>query len=438
MFRDLCNDKHNLLFLIASSSPSHGGGPEGKGETTHIFGAYTSLPWQRHGGFKRDDHAFLFSLRAAGPGGAECPVPQRFQCQQVQSKDFAVLHHSTLAQHDGQFWSGGPLFGVGPDLHINLEDPSRCISQLGPTYDLPRACAVTPEGPAFLSGYSPFEALDMAVIQMVDFQALSVAEQLAIQQAERHQVDLQRISAIGDWLEDQDIARSKLFAADGKKDMKPLTLSPALIITRELMDVLTGWIDCPDLKMGKCLFLASRDGYSNDTFHDKVDGVGPATLMLVRTASRFLFGAYCSVPWQSKKRVVDVDTGIATLVPDEIGTWVSDDNAWLFRLEPGPPVKLPQIRESKFSARHRFGDGPQFGERGADLAIDFSKPHRSRSMLGGTYHCPPGANDRTFLAGSYSGWPILDVAIFQVHPRPPRKEEEEDAAALAESDAMTE
>ena len=28
---------------------------------------------------------------------------------------------------------------------------------------------------------------------------------------------------------------------DGKKEMKPLTLSPALIITRELMDVLTGY-----------------------------------------------------------------------------------------------------------------------------------------------------------------------------------------------------
>jgi hypothetical protein len=78
VFRDLCNDKHNLLFLIASSSPAHGGGPEGKGRTTHIFGAYTAIPWQRHGGFKRDDEAFLFSLRAAGPGGAECEVPPVF------------------------------------------------------------------------------------------------------------------------------------------------------------------------------------------------------------------------------------------------------------------------------------------------------------------------------------------------------------------------
>ena len=65
------------------------------------------------------------------------------------------------------------------------------------------------------------------------------------------------------------------------------------------------------------------------------------------------------------------------------------------------------------------------------------KHGRSRSMLGGTYECPAGANDRTFLAGSYSGWPILDVAFFQVHPRP-RKEEEEVVEAAAEGDALTE
>ena len=55
-----------------------------------------------------------------------------------------------------------------------------------------------------------------------------------------------------------------------------------------------------------------------------MDGVGPATLMLVRTASQFLFGAYCAEPWQSKKRTVDVLTGEEVLTPDEIGTWVYD------------------------------------------------------------------------------------------------------------------
>ena len=101
--------------------------------------------------------------------------------------------------------------------------------------------------------------------------------------------------------------------------------------------------------------------------------VGPATLMLVRTASRFLFGAYTSVPWQSKKQSVDVETGKISLLPDEIGTWIYDEKAYLFRLEPGPPIQLPQLRKTAYSSRHRFKEGPTFGERGADLSIDLDR-----------------------------------------------------------------
>jgi hypothetical protein len=421
VLRDRCNDKHNLLILAASSSPAHGGNGS---RATHIFGGFTSLPWQRHGGFKEDPSAHLFSLRAAGPGGKESPVPQMFRCEQVRLKDHALMHYTTLTEYDGKFWSGGLLFGAGPDLHIDLDNPARCITQLGSTYELPKPCAVSEEGPAFLAGSSPFEALDVGIYQMVNFRAVNAAEELAAQRAARHQVDLDRIHSIGEWLEDQNIESSHAFA-EGRKEKKPLSLSPALIITRPIMDVLTKWFNCPDLKLGKCLYLASRDGFSNDTFHDKVDGVGPATCMLVRTASRFLFGSFNTVPWQSKKRLVDVDTGAPRVVADDIGTWAYDENAFLFRIEPGPPVMLPQQRKTAYSVRHRHGEGPTFGERGADLAIDLDKPHRSRSMLGGTYTCPAGANDRTFLAGSYSGWPILDVAFFQVHPRPPRNEDDD-------------
>ena len=165
----------------------------------------------------------------------------------------------------------------------------------------------------------------------------------------------------------------------------------------------------------------------------------------MRTGSNFLFGAFTTVPWQSKKRVLNVDTGEASMEPDEVGTWVSDARAFLFRIEPGPPVKLPQLAKTTYSTRHRHGLGPTFGERGthftcfagtnvqiltqkallgADLSIDLEKPHRSKSLLGGTYFCPPGANDRTFLAGSYCGWPIVDVACFQVHPRPKNEDDE--------------
>lgn len=80
VFRDRCNDKHNLLILVASSSVAHGGNGA---RSTHLFGAFTSLHWQRHGGFKEDPSAHLFSLRAAGPGGNESAVPQMFRCEQV-------------------------------------------------------------------------------------------------------------------------------------------------------------------------------------------------------------------------------------------------------------------------------------------------------------------------------------------------------------------
>ena len=98
---------------------------------------------------------------------------------------------STRTQHEDKFLSGGPVFGIGPDLHINLENHANCISQLGSTYELPKACAVTNEGPAFLSGYSPFEALDVAAIQMVDAQAINAAAREAARKAERLEVPAQ-------------------------------------------------------------------------------------------------------------------------------------------------------------------------------------------------------------------------------------------------------
>ncbi|KAJ1490897.1 hypothetical protein T484DRAFT_1776160 [Baffinella frigidus] len=70
--------------------------------------------------------------------------------------------------------------------------------------------------------------------------------------------------------------------------------------------------------------------------------------------------------------------------------------------------------------------GPAYGDRGADLTLDFDQPHKSRSMIGGTYGCPPGANERAFLAGSFTGWAIVEVAVFTVHPRPGKKAGEEE------------
>ena len=53
------------------------------------------------------------------------------------------MHYTTLSEYDGKFWSGGLIFGAGPDLHIDLDNPTRCITQLGSTYELPKACAIS-------------------------------------------------------------------------------------------------------------------------------------------------------------------------------------------------------------------------------------------------------------------------------------------------------
>jgi len=104
---------------------------------------------------------------------------------------------------------------------------------------------------------------------------------------------------------------------------KPLKISKHITLSKEMVKALLDWTDAPAIRMGKMLYLASRDGFANEAFHTKVDGKGPATLIIVKTASRFLFGAFNSVPWTQnltsseapKGRAEDVPTGKPTVMP---------------------------------------------------------------------------------------------------------------------------
>ena len=69
------------------------------------------------------------------------------------------------------------------------------------------ASIILPEGRS-LAGSSPFEALDVAVYQMVNFRQVNAAAQAAAQ-SRAAQVDLDRIHSIGEWLDDQNIENSK-------------------------------------------------------------------------------------------------------------------------------------------------------------------------------------------------------------------------------------
>lgn len=430
-FNAACEGRRKLLVLCSSSSPDHGGDGE---RATHVFGAYTSLPWAKHGGFKADPAACLVSVRSgtrrrgAGPASnlKASGLRSEFECEPVRcdckpGRACAVFHYSALHQMDSRFFGGGPLFGRGPDLYIDLDDRRNSLCELGSTYGLPPPPLTPPDAsPWWLAGSSPFFALEVAVFC---FDSVTADEKQAEDPVEeRKSTRAQRIEAIGEWLEDQGEVNSALLS---QPNTSALRVSAPLTLSVDQLQTLAHWGHFPDIRMSKLLYLASRDGFSNDTFHTKVDGVTPATLLLVKTASRFVFGAFVTAPWNSTKSQANPKTGKIEQVPDLKGTWVADDKAFLFRLEPGPPVLLPQIAYPQSAIRHRHGTGPAFGDRAADLSLDLDQPSRSRSMLGAGYLCPEGAQPRNFLAGSFSGWAVLEVAVFRVHPRTGREGDEE-------------
>ncbi len=54
-------------------------------------------------------------------------------------------------------------------------------------------------------------------------------------------------------------AQSVLTGGDSMRiEPKDICLSPGINITPAMSRVLTGWIDCPDLKKSKCLYLGAH------------------------------------------------------------------------------------------------------------------------------------------------------------------------------------
>uniref|UniRef100_A0A7S0U002 TLDc domain-containing protein n=1 Tax=Hemiselmis andersenii TaxID=464988 RepID=A0A7S0U002_HEMAN len=149
------------------------------------------------------------------------------------------------------------------------------------------------------------------------------------------------------------------------------------------------------------LYLASRDGFRNSVFHKLVDLKGP-TCTLVKLADGHIFGGFASVPWTA---------GVE-------GKYVPDPSAYLFSITDGSPTSSPILlkQSTKSPEDAVFHDpdlGPCFG-RALGLQLDIPSYSSSDFRGGSKYRVPPSADDRTFLAGSYNGWNIMDVAVFFV------------------------
>jgi hypothetical protein len=83
------------------------------------------------------------------------PLPR-----QVKHRGFAVAHRMMMLELDGQYYHPGLLFGRGPDLHLDLNAPERCVSQIGSTYAVRASgslaplncCSALPDAELFSTG----------------------------------------------------------------------------------------------------------------------------------------------------------------------------------------------------------------------------------------------------------------------------------------------
>ena len=114
------------------------------------------------------------------------------------------------------------------------------------------------------------------------------------------------------------------------------------------------------------LYRASRDGRTNEAFHDRCDGKGP-TLTALRSANGCVFGGFAAVGWASPW----------------FHAWVKAPGSWLFSLvgvRGSRPLRMNLVDANHADAvLHHSGYGPVFGYNGVgyDLCVCWPSGHHS-------------------------------------------------------------
>lgn len=169
------------------------------------------------------------------------------------------------------------------------------------------------------------------------------------------------------------------------------------------LEALAKLLDKDFTKSSKLLFRASRDGFSNSSFHSRCDNKG-SVLILAKTATGYVFGGYTAQSWTSG------------------GQYIQDPNAFLFALaDPNGSKKSEKCvpyQNLGNGVYHNAGYGPTFGG-GHDLYINLDSMASSYSNLGYTYRAPNGVqygnqNAQAYLAGSYNGWTLSELEVYQI------------------------
>jgi hypothetical protein len=152
----------------------------------------------------------------------------------------------------------------------------------------------------------------------------------------------------------------------------------------------------------RLLYRGTRDGFGSSDFYSKCDGHSNTLTLLKAKESKFIFGGYTTVEWESSAG----------------GKWKSDANAFIFSLtnKDSKPLKMkinPNQHQYAICCHSSFG--PRFGYD-IGIANNSNTTIDSCSYLGHTFPHPQykyGTNEAlTFLAGSFE-FQLDEIEVYQ-------------------------
>jgi hypothetical protein len=154
------------------------------------------------------------------------------------------------------------------------------------------------------------------------------------------------------------------------------------------------------------LYRGSRDGFNASAFHSKCDGQAN-TITIIKSNLNHVFGGFTTAQWKSDN------------------TYSTDQNAFIFSLRRSNSskfyAKFP-VRDSSKAIWNTQTRGIAFGSwEGSyycDILVDFD--YTSYADFGASYTLPQGysyssSNTRSFLAGNYSGWSVIEVEVYKLN-----------------------
>jgi hypothetical protein len=153
------------------------------------------------------------------------------------------------------------------------------------------------------------------------------------------------------------------------------------------------------------LYKLTRDGYGLSTFHSKCDGKSN-TVTIIKTNSNYVFGAYTAAMWKS----------------DGTYTYGYDTTAFIFSLRRNGISynEKYMVRDPSFAIGNYDNWGPTFGEADSDIYLTLRDGgYIGHTNFGNSYSLPAGYSygqekTKSYLAGSYSGWIVSEVEVFQL------------------------